>query len=121
MSKGKGWRNEKERHKLSRLGIKTKKYTPKKLDTEEIIEAWENDRDFEYIQISDDGGVRYVAHGDWMETIVEPNNELSTEEVFKEIRKWQDKHGIYFNIWSVNERGNVELMDNRGNELGGLA
>jgi hypothetical protein len=24
MSKGKGWRNEKERHKLSRLGIKSK-------------------------------------------------------------------------------------------------
>lgn len=86
-----------------------------KLSTEELQEIWKDDADGEYVQINDDGQAHYIAHGCCMEEIQPAYGNL-----FAGIRQWMKAKGYYPNIWSVNERGNVEMMDWHGNGLGGL-
>ena len=114
--------------------------------TEEIQSLWEDDKNGEYIQFADDGSARYIAHGRAMEEIVpstskqtmsrfvggDPRKASVTQDVpaeapdaergkLRAVNDWFEKKGIFLNVWYVNERGNVELVDTRtGDFLGGL-
>lgn len=85
---------------------------------EEIVEAWEDDKDGDYIQINDDGLVVHVHCGSCMERICGKNTEW--DAAIKAIREWYSKNQYWPNIWQVNDHGNVELYDCDGNAMGGL-
>lgn len=88
------------------------KYSP-----EELQAIWQEDEEGEYIQINDKYGTWYVAHGKAMEQIAPKD---TGDYKFRLINMWMAKHGISYNIWYVNERGNVELVSRNGKFLGGL-
>lgn len=107
---------------------------------------WEDDRNGEYVQFADDGSARYIAHGKAMEEIVPPTSKQTmsqfvggdprkapvTRDVpaeqpdgergkLRAVNDWFKQHGVFLNIWYVNERGNIELVDPKtGDFLGGL-
>lgn len=85
------------------------------MSVEELQETWEDDKNGEYIQISDDGRVHYIAHGQAMEEIT-----IEGEDPFSSIKIWMAKSKFWPNIWKVNERGNITLFTYDGKELGGL-
>lgn len=118
-----------------------------KYSTEELQAIWGEDKNGEYIQFSDDGSARYIVHGIAVKTIVHPTSQRTmsrfvggdqrkqsvTQDVPAEeggdadkqrlalVKQWCGKNGIFPNIWYVNERGNIELVDPRtGQFLGGL-
>lgn len=88
-----------------------------KYSTEELQAMWEDDENGEYIQVSDDGSARYVAHGRAMEEIAPKG---TGDWKYRLINQWFNTHGIFLNIWYVNERGNIELVSRSGKFLGGL-
>lgn len=95
-----------------------KKLNERQLPTEELAQIWADDKDGEYIQIDDNGSVRYIAHGMAKEII--SNGETNDSVMFAAIRAWMKKKGFFPNIWHVNERGNLELYSSSGTPLGGL-
>jgi hypothetical protein len=112
--------------------------TQPRLSAEELAETWREDKDGEYVQINDDGAAHYIAHGTAIEKICdktvtvsrfsgrgvgsfnEEDVDRTRQSTFKAIRDWMKRAGFFPNIWEVNERGNVELYDARGNSLGVL-
>lgn len=110
--------------------------------TEELQAMWQEDERGEYIQLSDDGSARYIAHGSAIEEIVPPTTKRTTSrfvggpqasvqvdaehgpdaegQKFRMIDEWCTKHSYWPNIWYVNERGNIELVSRKGDFLGGL-
>jgi hypothetical protein len=102
----------------ARVDSKKKSLKEGKYSTEELADIWANDKDGEYIQISDNGAVHYVAHGKAMEEIAPKGTKSSW--AFRLIRQWFNKSGISLNIWNVNERGNLEMYSSSGTALGGL-
>ncbi len=118
-----------------------------KYSTEELQTMWDDDKDGEYIQLDDSGRAVYVAHGMAMEEIVPPTNKReidrfvggppdrvsvtqrapveygdeSERQMLRMIEEWCKKHNFWPNIWFVNQRGNIELVDRKtGKYLGGL-
>jgi nucleoid DNA-binding protein len=85
---------------------------------EDIASAWREDQSGEYVQINPDDSVWYVAHGRAKEQIVPKG---TGQQKFPIIKNWMEKNHIFFNIWGVNDHGNVELYNRRGQALGGLA
>lgn len=75
---------------------------------------WEEDKSGEYIHVNDYKAF-YVAHGVKMKEIHSLGQDLCSD-----IRKYMKDNNFYPNIWEVNERGNVTLMNSRGLEIGGL-
>lgn len=122
------------------------KLSEDKYSTEELQAMWQDDEHGEYIQLSDDGAARYIAHGKAMEEIVPPIGKRTTSQFvggdptthpvsqqvpaeagagaerqkFQMIDAWCKQHGFWPNIWYVNERGNIELISKTGKFLGGL-
>jgi hypothetical protein len=114
--------------------------------TEELQAIWEEDKNGEYVQFSDDGSARHIAHGRAMEEIVPPTSRQTmsqfvggdprkasiTRDVpaeapdaekgkLRAVSDWFRENNVSLNIWHVNERGNIELVDPRtGDFLGGL-
>ena len=114
--------------------------------TEELQAMWQDDERGEYIQLSDDGSARYIAHGSAREEIVPPTTKRTMSrfvggdptkqpvsvqvdaehgpeaehQKFQMIDAWCKKHSYWPNIWYVNERGNIELVSRKGDFLGGL-
>lgn len=87
-----------------------------KLSHEEVVDAWENDKNGEYIQIDpDSNSAAYVAHGRVMEKIP-----TQYGNIWSGISEWMNTKGYYPNIWSVNDHGNVTLWNRSGKSLGGL-
>jgi len=125
---------------------KTSLEEKKQYSTEELQAIWDDDEYGEYIQLTDDGAARYIAHGMAREEIVPPTSKREmcrlvggdprkrpiTQDVpaevpdaehqkFRMIRQWCQQKNFWPNIWHVNERGNIELVDPRtGDFLGGL-
>ena len=87
-----------------------------KLSTEELVEIWREDSAGEYVQVSEsENAVAYVAHGRAMEYLrAEPGHPWPA------IQAWMGQHKFWPNVWSVNERGNVTLRGEQGEDLGGL-
>lgn len=100
----------------ARVEVK-KKLNEGQYSAEELESLWQNDKNGEYIQLADDGSVKYIAHQRAVETIAGPK----TADSFRLIRTWFKNKGISLNIWHVNERGNIELFSPSGKSLGGLA
>lgn len=83
---------------------------------EDVVAAWEDDKNGEYVCIlPDENRAYYVAHQKVMEEIP-----VRYGNIWAGVRVWMDSKGFYPNIWSANERGNLELWDKSGRNLGGL-
>lgn len=108
-------------YESSRFNFKSSKQKLKEsreYSAEKLYQMWKEDRDGEYIYVDDNGAAYYVAHGSVKETIASRGTE--DEEKFQLINQWFEKNGISLNIWHINERGNVDLMTNKGEILGGF-
>lgn len=119
----------------------------KQYSAEQLQAIWDDDKDSEYIQFADDGSARYIAHGEVMKPDIVPptkdrtmsqftGGDVRLKSIWRDVpseppdadkqrlqltRAWMDQHKFFPNIWHVNERGNIELVDPRtGNFLGGL-
>ena len=89
---------------------------PHKMSHEEVVAAWEDDKNGEYVCVMpDENKAYYVAHGVGMEEI--PSR---SDDIWSGINVWMSAKGFFPNIWSTNDHGNQTLWDKRGNDLGGL-
>ena len=82
----------------------------------DLLSAWREDNDGEYVQINPDDSV-------WLVRRRKPSTQVApkgTPNPFPIIAKWMTSGGVVLNIWKVNDHGNVELMSRTGRELGGL-
>jgi hypothetical protein len=95
-----------------------KKLSEGEIPTEELAATWADDKNGEYIQINPDDSVWYVAHGKAMEEIADKGTRDFIK--FGLIRGWIKENGVSYNIWRVNDHGNVELYSSNGKALGGL-
>jgi len=88
----------------------------KKLSTEDLAEMWREDEEGEYVAVNDNGEAFHIAHGSRMEQIQPMYGNL-----FAGIRAWMAKRQYWPNVWQINERGNLELLNSStGKSLGGL-
>ena len=89
----------------------------KELPFEQVFEAWENDKDGDYISVlPDENRAYYCDGGSSLIEIYPPKN----GNIWAGIRAWQEKEGYFPNIWFANDHGNLSLYDNKGNYLGGI-
>jgi len=82
----------------------------------DLLSAWREDKDGEYVQINPDDSVWLIRHQRPVFKIAPEG----TENPYPIIARWMTKGGVILNIWKVNDHGNVELMSRTGKELGGL-
>ena len=102
---------------------------------DEIIEAiydnygveyeWINDHSSgEYIQISEDGMSAMTVYNRTVVVEIIPDENSNPDNfhdlLFHAIRDYFRTNNVSYNIWSVNDHGNVTLYDPNGNAIGGL-
>lgn len=102
--------------RLRALTQKKKSLNERELSHDEVVAAWEDDKNGEYITIlPDENRAYYVAHGSSLEEIRPVYG-----NIWSGVRAWMDSKGFYPNIWSANDHGNLSLWSRGGKMLGGL-
>ena len=84
------------------------------MQAQNIGELWKEDQNGQYIG-TDDTEAMFISNGVRKSNIVPVNG-----DIWAGIRAWMEINSFYPNIWTVNERGNIMLRGDHGEDLGGI-